>query len=450
MNDKKALFYYPNTANTPNIPNGIAILSGIANAHGWEKAYFDTFSYEKRRDSMEDRQTSGEFKNAHIGEAKTKDFDAMVRDTQTLIDTFKPNVIAISCMTFEYEFLMKFWHLINVPNDTLIIIGGFHCIIKADEVVASKMFDICCNTEGEQCFDDLLTLLENQLSIANIDGTYYYNKLTQEVTRNPRGNLLSKDELWNTDPDYSMFDDSYFQYPFDGKIYRRFGFEVSRGCPYDCTYCGNTALKTAFDGLGKFVRTRPVESMIKDMKRMVDEFNIEMFYLQDECFLAHPLPYLEELAERYGAEIRKPFIIQTRAETINERRIQILKNMNAPFFQVSMGVESGSDEILKGLCSRNTRNDKLIEAFQLLHEHDIRTAGFFMLGFPFETREQIFETIDLCRQINPTVSIVSIFQPLPGQRLTDIAIEAGFITGEESLLSFTEGSILTPIPQIDP
>lgn len=244
-----------------------------------------------------------------------------------------------------------------------------------------------------------------------------------------------------------MFDDPYFRYPFDGKIYRRFGFEISRGCPYDCTYCGNTALKTAFNGLGKFVRVRPVSSVIENMKRMIDEYDIEMFYFQDECYLAHPLPYLEEMAERYGSEIRKPFIIQTRAETINERRIQILKDMKAPFFQVSMGVESGSDKILKELCSRNTKNEKLVEAFRLLHKHGIRTAGFFMLGFPFETRDQIFETIDLCRRISPTISIVSIFQPLPGQRLTDIAIEAGFISGEESLLSFTEGSILK-MPQI--
>ena len=62
MSTKKILFFYPNTANSPNIPNAIAILAGIAKKFSWNMDYFDTYIYEKTRDSMEDREISGEFK----------------------------------------------------------------------------------------------------------------------------------------------------------------------------------------------------------------------------------------------------------------------------------------------------------------------------------------------------------------------------------------------------
>lgn len=431
----------------PNIPNGIAILSGIASSRGWETEYFDTCSYEKKNDRMDDQEIMGALKPSARKVAELHKFQAVIEDTQKKIDTFKPKVIAISCMTFEYEFLLSFWDEIDVPADTIIAIGGFHSIIKGEEVITSGKFDFCCITEAEGSFARLLRQLENDGPINSIEGSYHCDRKTGEITRNSKGKLMQANELWEAVPDFTMFDDSYFQYPFDGNIYRRYGIEISRGCPYDCTYCGNTALKAAFSGMGKFIRVRPVSSLIESMKVMIDKQDIELFYFQDDCYLAHPQAYLEELAERYAKEIRKPFIVTTRPETITESRVEILKSMGAPFFQVSLGVETGSPEILKTLCSRNTPNEQLIDAFELLHEHDIRTAGFFMLGFPHETREQIFETINLCRRVKPTVSIVSIFQPLPGQRLTDIAIEAGFISGEESLLNFTEGSILR-MPQI--
>ncbi|MCK4830747.1 radical SAM protein, partial [bacterium] len=185
----------------------------------------------------------------------------------------------------------------------------------------------------------------------------------------------------------------------------------------------------------------------ENMKKLIHDHGIELFYFEDECFLAHTTSWLKELAEWYGQEIKKPFIIQTRPESVTEEKIEILKQMHAPFFQVSIGVESGSEKILFEVCNRRTRIHKIIEPFDLLHKHNIRTCAFFMVGFPYETREDIFKSIRLCRRIKPTVAIVSIFQPLPGQSLREVCIQEGYITGNEPLPTFTGGSILK-MPQI--
>jgi radical SAM superfamily enzyme YgiQ (UPF0313 family) len=195
------------------------------------------------------------------------------------------------------------------------------------------------------------------------------------------------------------------------------------------------------------VRTRSVASIKRNLKRIINDYNIELFYFQDECFLSHPVSWLRDLGQWYGKEIKKPFIIQTRPESINEEKIEILKSMNSPFFQISIGVESGSEKILFNICNRKTKIEKIIATFDLLHKNKIRTCAFFIVGFPSETREDIFETIKLCRIIKPTVFVVSIFQPLPGQPLREECIKKGYIRGDEPLPTFTDGSILR-MPQL--
>lgn len=449
MNTKKILFLYPNTSNSPNICNAISILSAILKKFSWDVDYFDTYIYEKKRDSHQDREISGEFKpSKRLNSIKLKSPDKLVEDLQNKINTFNPNIIAISCISFEYEFLLTFFPTIHTPEKTLVLIGGVHATLNPDEVINTGLFDLVCIGEGEVAFTEILAKLEGGKYLGDIKNTYFRYKDTGTIIKNPRGKLLTEDELWKIMSDYSLFtDDNYFLYPFDGKVYRRCALEISRGCPFNCTYCGNSALKEFSRGLGRFVRTRPIESIKENAKKLIDDYNIELFYFEDECFLAHSTSWLMELSEWYGEEIRKPFIVQTRPETVNDEKIKILKQMNAPFFQVSIGVESGSEKILFDVANRKVKIHKIIEAFDLLHKYNVRTCAFFMIGFPYETREDIFESIRLCRRIKPNVAVVSIFQPMPGQRLREICIEEGYITGNEPLPTFTEGSILK-MPQI--
>ncbi|MFA7239062.1 MAG: radical SAM protein [Sulfuricellaceae bacterium] len=444
---KSVLFIYPNTTSIPVIPGAIPILSGIAHSRGWISYFFDAYHYEVFRNGQS-RSSSAEFKP--ITDSAPREVlpaEQLIADLQALINDVKPDIVAVSCMTIDYEFLSQFWHDITLLTETVTIIGGLHAIICSSDIVKDGFFDIICMGEGEEVFAELLANIESGMAISDIVGTISIDRQTQTAKNNGRRNLIAPDKLWVTDQDYSIFSNEYFIYPFDGRTYRRFAFEVARGCAYSCTYCGNTALKNAYAGLGKFVRQRPVDSVIAGMLKVMDDRDIELFYLMDECFLGHPIKWLQEFSSKYAEFIRLPFIVQTRPETITPEKLDLLDAMGAPFWQVSMGVESGSERILFDVCNRRTRKERIRQAFAMLNERNIRTSAFFMIGFPYETREEIFETIELCRDIRPTVAIVSIFQPLPGQELRDVCIREGFISGNEPQISFTEGSILQ-MPQI--
>jgi radical SAM superfamily enzyme YgiQ (UPF0313 family) len=321
------------------------------------------------------------------------------------------------------------------------VIGGIHAMLARDEVIETKLFDIVAFGEAEEMFDLILSRIEDHISIQGIDGTYLYKKETGELIKHPKRKLLPPEELWKVEHDISLFDDAYFIRPFDGKQIRRYDVETARGCPYNCAYCGNSALKEFNKGLGRYVKTRPIISSIEHMKKMKKKYRIDIFQFMDECFLAHPVSWLVEFMDVYKAEINKPYIFQTRGETISEDKIDLLLSYGIPF-QVSVGVESGADHILNDLCNRMCTRDQILKAFKIMNEKKIRTNAFFMIGFPFEKREDVFSTVELCRAIKPSVASVAIFQPLPGQKITKLCIEKGFISGKEPMATFTSHSLL--------
>jgi len=429
-------------ANWATISTAVPILSGIAKSRNWDVEYFDTYSYEKGDDSSSDKEKTGGFKPGFsLLKENAKPFSQIALDLQKKIDEFLPDLIAITALSQEYELLMKFFPKINMPQKTKVIIGGIHIILARDEVAETKLFDVVAFSEAEGVFAQLLEKIEKQEDLKGLNGTYIFDKKTQEIINHPKINLLPPEELWKIERDFTFYNDAYFIRPFDGRQIRRYDMETARGCPYNCAYCGNSALKEFNKGLGRFVRTRPINSSMEHMKQMKEKHKIDIFQFMDECFLAHPIAWLREYMDKYKAQVNQPYIFQTRAETISQEKIDLLLGHGLPF-QVSIGVESGADHILNGVCDRMCTNAQVLKTFEILNKAKIRTNAFFMIGFPFEKREDVFSTIDLCRAIKPSVSSVAIFQPLPGQKITNLCIEQGFIAGNEPMATFTSRSLL--------
>lgn len=450
---KKVLLIYPNTSNIAWISTAVPILIGISKNHGFETAYFDTYKYQKSVSSNNEKEMQGGFKPGYQMIFKEQlPYDKIVVDLQQRIDEMAPDLIVVTALSADYEFFMSFWNKIKLSSDAKVVIGGIHSIISYDEVLAAAMFDLVCVGQAETIFPEILLRIKGNLSLDGIAGTYYLDRSTKTYKKYLPAKLLTSSELWNIDGDFTVFDDDYFLRPFDGRIVRRYDIEIARGCPYNCSYCGNSALKEAFlangDPVSSFLTLRPMDSSFSHLKKMINDRRIDIFQFTDECFLAHPVKWLNEFMNRYSEECRRPFIFQTRSETVSEEKIGLIEKHGIPF-QVSIGVESGADHILNDVCNRKCRSEQVVSAFDILHRHHIRTNAFFMIGFPYETREDFFKTVDLCRRIKPSVSSVAIFQPLPGQRLTKLCVEKGFITGREPLATFTSHSILNmPAPYL--
>ena len=440
---KKILFHWPNTSNRARIHMAMPILKAIAKKMGWSYRYFDTAFYQKGMDSVVEKENTGSFKpSPEETIPETKSESLLISEFQNEIDTYNPDVIAITAMTDCYQYLMTYFNKIKIPKHTTVIIGGTHSLHNTNEILKTGLFDISCFGQGEKIFPEILKRIEHNQDINGIPGTSTLDEVNGKININPVSPALQENELWAVEPDYSEYDARYFNYPFDGKKVNMFWLEVGRGCPYACTYCEAPQLRALYKGKGKYVLSRPMDDIFKTIKDVEKRFSVDVFNITHECFLSQRREWIEEFCIRWKKEVKKSFLIQTRVETLDEKKLELLKSTDVPVIQVGMGIESGSQRILTDICNRQMKVERLIENYKILREWNFRTNAYYMIGFPTETREEVFETIDLCSKVKSDVDSVSIFQPYSGLPMTNLAKSNGWIKEGAQIPTFTESSII--------
>jgi len=158
--------------------------------------------------------------------------------------------------------------------------------------------------------------------------------------------------------------------------------------------------------------------------KRVRKYNPDYINFNAESFLARPIEELREFAEQYK-EIGLPFWCQSRPETVTEEKIKLLKEMNCKNLQ--FGIEQGNEEFRDRVLRRHCTNEQMLMAFQIVEKYGIQYTVNNLIGFPDETRELIFDTINVNRQINPTTINCFLFTPYKGTDLHRYCIEKGYL-----------------------
>lgn len=444
MNKNKVLLVFPNTSNEGVAPLAIGILSSIAKDLEFDVKYFETSFYKKSLTATEEREMTGEFKSVdRLISIELLPYQKLIEDFNQLLLDFEPQIVAISANSLEYDFFCRILEEIKFEGKKpFIIVGGVHATISPQEVIENSVVDAICIGEGEEAWEEFLFNFKNSVDIRNIKNLWV--KTEETIIKNELRPLTSEDKLWKTKLDESFFDERHFLKPFDGKMYKRGLIELSRGCPYSCNYCVNSTFKEIYKGKGKFFRVRALDSLKERAKELIEK-GCEMLQLQDECFFSISYEKLKEFCDWYGTEIRLPLLLQTRPESVTDEKVKLIASLGVPV-QISCGVESGSERVLKEICNRNTSIQQIRDAFSIIHKYNIRSNAYVMIGFPTETREEVFSTIDLIRNINPSVSIMSVFYPFHGVPLREYCKNKGYIEGNEKAKTFTDISILKNQP----
>ena len=140
----------------------------------------------------------------------------------------------------------------------------------------------------------------------------------------------------------------------------------------------------------------------------------------------------------HGYHKRVKFSCWGRAETINQDITDILKSMN--MVSVIMGLESGTDRILKYLKGNNSSVEKNQQAVNLLKDAGIQTNADFIIGAPDETYEDILKTKNFIKKSRLDFSAVNILMPFPGTALWDYAFSKNLVNNEMdwSTMDFTK------------
>jgi len=399
----KILFIYPNLTRQEYISLGIAYLSSCLKRNGHQVYLIDYTFGGKGNDCIK--------KIKEIG----------------------PDLICFSLRSGEYNFSSKIASEIKQNFNIKILFGGVHPTVDPENTIKDESINMICLGEGEEALLELVEKMEKGEDYFSTKNFWF--KKDGQVIKNPLRPLNQ-----NLDsipfPDRDLFDFKKYVDCRNGNV----DMIIGRGCPFHCTYCINHILQKLYDGLGKFTRLRRVDNVLEEVDLLVRKYNIKSICFQDDLFTIDK-NWIKEFSEKYSKEFGLPFQCLSRTEMITPDLCNDLKKAGCQM--LAMGIESGNRSLRQNILKRNNTDEDIINAFKIAREAGIKTHSFNMIGLPYETQENINESIKLNRNVKPDFLRISIFQPYPGTELHRICKSEGWITGKEIPASHKSHSILS-------
>ncbi|MGD8454615.1 MAG: radical SAM protein [Phycisphaerae bacterium] len=207
-----------------------------------------------------------------------------------------------------------------------------------------------------------------------------------------------------------------------------FRLETSRGCPYHCTFCNNTALQLLYKGKGRWVRLRSVDNILAEIRPILAQHpHIRSVNFVDDLFFVRREEEIEEFATRYNAEVGLPLQLDAFPNTVTERKVRAIAQV--PIELISMGIESASEDSLKNVYQRPTSLKRIAEAIATFKRHRVRTEYHYIVSNPFEPERNVIETMRFIADHHQGPSVLRVFPLMfyPGTPLYRRACQEGII-----------------------
>ena len=423
------------------VPNAISILSAVLKRDGFKNVeLFDTTFYEPEGVSMDEERVElanlqpFDFKDRNI----TPKTSNMYKDFERKVDKFKPDIIFASIVEDTYPIFINFMNTIKNKKIPCLAGGVFPSSVP-ERVLKLDFVDYVCRGEGEGALVDLANALEENKDPCKIKNLWV-KKNGQIVARNSIRPALDVNTL--PTQDLSIFEDISLHRPMMGKIYRMAPVETQRGCPYACKFCNSPEKNELYDAekAGRFFRKREMKHVYEEIKEIISKHSIEYIMFITDTFLAMSEKEFDEFCEMYS-EFKLPFWMNTRPETVTERRAKKLKDVGCE--RTNIGVEHGNQKFRADVVGRSYKNEMAIKAFDIMYDVGLSTQSNNIVGYPDETRELIFDTIELTRNLKCNDINAFTFTPYHGTALRDICERKNYIDKESLSHIFATDSMLT-------
>jgi anaerobic magnesium-protoporphyrin IX monomethyl ester cyclase len=453
----RVLFLYPNERGMSTIPPSIAGLSQILKDEGHITSLFDTTFYKFDDEiTIEDSDaiTSKALTNRPVLDIDDDDLHfkkttkSAVDDFRKAVLDFKPDIIAVSCTETTFLRGMK---IIDETRDLGIknLFGGVFPTFAPELVMTYPNVDMICVGEGENAMIDLANTISNKDTPSNLTNLWIRQK-DGSIQKNSISRPVSIDEI-PAITDIELFGEERFYRPMGGKIRRLLPVETHRGCPFTCSFCNSPGQNRLY-GDGDFVkglsffRKKDMNLVKTEIENHIKKYNVEYIYFWADTFLAWDQNEFDQFIEMYS-KIKLPFWCQTRIETIDQGKFEQLKEVGLD--RVTFGLEHGNAKFRAEVVKREYTNDSAIRKIKIVEKLGITFSVNNIIGFPDETRELAFDTIELNRQFKSDNTSCSILVPFHGTELHDICVKKGYLDPNVICAVSNSGESLLNMPQWD-
>jgi anaerobic magnesium-protoporphyrin IX monomethyl ester cyclase len=348
------------------------------------------------------------------------------QEIREVIARCKPSVVGISAKTQNFKSASVVAKIVKDISDKIIVVmGGPHPSMVGSDVMKCREVDICVFGEAEVTIVELLGAFEGKNKIENISGIIY--RENDSVVRSQNREMIR--DLDALDFPFKYAAEILYDFPNYPKNAFAHIF-ATRGCPYNCTFCGSRYIWT------RRVRFRSPENVVQEL-RMLQKEGINFVRFEDDTFGINN-KYLQVLCDAIRQNCPGlAWSCEIPVQLVDEKNISLMKK--AGCYQISIGVESGSNEILS-VINKNITIEKAFQACSLIKKHRIALAVFFMVGFPQETEKSLADTIMAIKKIKCDYVVYSIFTPYPGTETYALCKDLGLISDDHDYSMFNHQS----------
>lgn len=333
----------------------------------------------------------------------------------------KYDIIGIQMYTHEVLSVKRHVELIKRHSPTTtVIVGGAH--ISGDPVGTMNLLrevDFGFGGEAEIGMEKFLALdkqdYADEEKLQDIGGLLW--RRGDEVVVNAREVHKDLDEIAR--PAWQLMAPGEYPIAPHGSFSRKAPVApmiISRGCPFECTFCAGPAVT------GRILRYRSIANVLEEIKLLYHEYGAREIHIEDDNFTLKRKYVIEFCREIIKLELDLIFALPNgvRLDSLDREVLELMEQ--AGFYSMALGIESGSDRILK-LMKKRLDTATIREKIDLIKSVTrIDLTGFFLIGYPEETEEEVRATIEFARSLPLDKASFMYVMPLPGSELQDYYI----------------------------
>jgi len=295
-----------------------------------------------------------------------------------------------------------------------IVLGGAGYSMFPESALAYLEADYGVAGEGEMAFTNLLTLLHKNEDPSLIPGLY----IKDQGSREPKIWCKNLDKFFLPETSILSVSVSQSHEPW-------IPVQTRRGCALRCSYCSTSTIE------GGILRKRSPEIVSSWLESWVNAGYANFFFVDNTFNL--PPAYAKAICRKI---LKRKLDMNWRCiiypDKVDKELVELM--VAAGCRQISLGFESGSEQMLKNLNKQFTLND-VSAVSEIFAEQGIERMGFLLLGGPGETRQSVEESLAFADSLKlDTLRVTAGIRIYPDTALADTAIHQGVISPQANLL----------------
>lgn len=347
-------------------------------------------------------------------EVKGQDFSEAEAD----IRTFQPDVLGMTVYITNMKRCAKIAEIAKSINpDIFVVLGGPQISIFPETGMESQSVDLCVLSEGEVVIRNVMNALALNTGFDDIRGVVYRNE-KGEIVKNCREALVEDLDILPL-PAIDLYEMEVYFPPVHVRGKKVAHLLTSRGCPFQCTFCGT---KLTF---GRTIRYHSIGRVIKELEHLINQ-GFDSFQFYDDIFTINRLRVKKLCQAIIDRGWKLQWMCWTRTDCVDDELLSLMKK--AGCYTITCGAETGNDDLLK-IIKKQLTVEKNLQGIRLAKKHKILTNSSFMLGLPKETPEHSMKTINFAIESGLDYAVFPILEPYPGTELWGDAKKFGTFDG---------------------